>query len=56
MQSAFDSSIRLNDLDSLFGIPFEKDMYIIINLFILCGKKYINGRQINEGIVSSAHF
>ena len=28
---AFDINIRLCHLDILFGIPFEKDMFIIIN-------------------------
>ena len=48
IQKAFDINIRLYDLDILCGIPFEADMFIIINFCILYGKKYIYDCQINE--------
>ena len=56
IQKAFDITIRLYDLDILFGIPFEEGMLITINLCILDGKKYIYDCQINEGSVCTDRF
>ena len=56
IQKAFDINIRLYDLDILFGIRFEEDMFIIINFCILYGKKYIYDCQINEETVSIDRF
>ena len=41
IQEAFNINTRLHDLDILFGIPFDEDMFIIINFCIQYGKKYI---------------
>ena len=56
MFTAFDINISLHDLDILFGIPFEADMFIIINVCILYGKKYIYDCQINEESVTIDRF
>ena len=56
IQKAFDINIRLYDLDILFGIPFEEDMFIIINFCILYGKKYVYDCQINDETVSIDRF
>ena len=56
LNRAFDINIRLYDLDILFGIPFEEDMFIIINFCILYGKKYIYDCQINDETVSIDRF
>ena len=56
IQKAFDINIRLYDLDILFGIPFEEDIFIIINFCILYGKKYIYDCQIKEETVSIDRF
>ena len=45
IQRDFDINIRLYDLDILFGLPCEEDIFRIINLCILYGKKYILDRQ-----------
>ena len=47
IQKAFDINIRLNDLDILFGIPFDEDMFIIIK-FLFFTWKEIHDCQINE--------
>ena len=49
--------VRYLDLDILFGIPFDEDMFIIINFCILYGKKYIlDDCQINEESVCTDRF
>ena len=48
--------IRLYDLDILFEIPFEEDMFIIINFCTPYGKKYIWLLDINEERVSIDRF
>ena len=42
---------RLYDLDIIFGLPGEEDIFMIINFCILYGKKYIFDCRINENIV-----
>ena len=39
IQKAFVINIRLHGLDILLGILYEDNMFIIINFFILYGKK-----------------
>ena len=58
IQKAFDSrpNIRLYDLIIGFGIPFEEDMFIIINFCILYGKKYMYDCHINEESVCINRF
>ena len=56
IQNAFDINIKLYDLDILFGIPFEEDIFTIINFCILYGKKYIYDCRINAELVSIDRF
>ena len=56
VQQALDFNIKLYDLDILFGLPGEEDIFRIINFCILYGKKYIFHCQINDTIVSIDRF
>ena len=44
------------DLDILFGIPFEEDMFRVINFCIMYGKQYIFDCQLRKDIVSIDSF
>ena len=41
VQQALDINIKLYNLDIIFGLPGEEDIFRIINFCILYGKKYI---------------
>ena len=56
IQSAFDINIRLYDLDFLFGLICEEDIFRIINFCILYGKKHIFDCQINKNIMPIDRF
>ena len=51
IQRALDINIRLHDLDIIFGLPGEEDIFRIINFCIQYGKKYIFDCGINQNIV-----
>ena len=51
IQRALDDNIKLYDLDIIFRLSGEEDIFRIINFCILYGKKYIFGCRINENIV-----
>ena len=53
---ALDINIKLYDLDIIFGLPGEEDIFRIINFCMLYGKKYIFDCQINDNIVSIDRF
>ena len=56
VQRALDINIKLYDLDIIFGLPGEEDVFQIINFCILYGKKYIFDCRINDNIVSINRF
>ena len=56
VQWALDINIKLYDLDIIFGLPGEEDVFQIINFCILCGKKYIFDCRTNDNIVSIDRF
>ena len=56
VQRALDINIKLYDLDIIFGLPGEEDVFQIINFCILYGKKYIFDCRINDNIVSIDRF
>ena len=56
LESTLDINIRLYDLDIIFGLPCEEDIFRIINFCILYGKKYIFDCRINENVVSIDRF
>ena len=56
VQQALDINIKLYDLDIIFGLPGEEDIFRIINFCILYGKKYIFDCRINDTIVSIDRF
>ena len=56
VQRALDINIKLYDLDIIFGLPGEDDVFQIINFCILYGKKYIFDCRINDNIVSIDRF
>ena len=56
VQWALDINIKLYNLDIIFGLPGEEDIFRIINFCILYGKKYIIDCRINDNIVSIDRF
>ena len=56
VQRALDINIKLYDLDIIFGLPGEEDIFRIINFRILYGKKYIFDCRIHDNIVSIDNF
>ena len=56
VQRALDIYIKFYDLDIIFGLPGEEDIFLIINFCILYGKKYIFDCRINDNIVSINRF
>ena len=56
VQWALDINIKLYDLDIIFGLQGEEDVFQIINFCILYGKKYIFDCRINDNIVSIDRF
>ena len=56
VQRALDINIKLYDLDIIFGLPGEEDVFQIFNCCILYGKKYIFDCRINDNIVSTDRF
>ena len=56
VQRALDINIKLYDLDIIFGVPGEEDIFQIINYCILDGKRYIFDCRINDNIVSIVRF
>ena len=56
VQRALDINIKLYDLEIIFGLPGEEDIFWIINFCILYGKKYICDCRINDNIVSIHSF
>ena len=56
VQRALDINIKLYDLDIIFGLPGEEDVFQIINFCILYGKKYIFDCRINDNIASIDRF
>ena len=55
ISKAVDINIRFYDSGILFGIPFEEDMFTVINFYILYGQKYYHC-QINDESVSIDRF
>ena len=51
-----DINIKLYDLDIIFGLPGEEDIFQIINFCMLYEKKYIFYCRINNNIVSIDRF
>ena len=56
VQQALGINIKLYDLDIIFGLPGEENIFRIINFCILYGKKYIFDCRINDNIVSIDRF
>ena len=56
VQQALDINIKLHDLDIIFGLPGEEDIFRIITFCILYGKKYKFDCRINDTIVSIDRF
>ena len=56
VQRALDININLYDLDIIFGLPGEEDIFRIFNFCILYGKKYIFDCRINDNIVKIDRF
>ena len=56
VQRALNINIKLYDLDIIFGLRGEEDIFRIINFCILYGKKYIFDCRINDNIMSKDRF
>ena len=56
VKRALDINIKFYDLDIIFGLPDEEDIFWMINFCILYGKKYIFDCRINDNIVSIHRF
>ena len=56
VQWALDINIKLYDLDIIFGLPGEEDIFWITNFCIMYGKKYIFDCRMNDNIVSIDRF